>query len=85
MMTGVRLKNISRVYWTLLLQPQEMTNGVDKVICFAPGEGNRPLGIFMDTESEYLSFPTVFFVGNKELLSKREKCLSPIALYVNGI
>lgn len=29
-----------------LLQPQEMINGVDKIISFAPGEGNRPLGIF---------------------------------------
>lgn len=64
-----------------------MTNGVDKIICFAQEEGNRPLRIFVDTESEYLSFSTVFFVhvGNKELLSKREKCLSPIALYISGI
>ena len=27
---------------------------------FAPGEGNRPLGIFMDKESEFLSFPTIY-------------------------
>ena len=27
---------------------------------FAPGEGNKPLGIFMDKDSEYLSFPTIF-------------------------
>ena len=69
-----------------LLQPQEMINGVDRIISFAPGEGNRPLGILMDTESEYLSFSTIFFVENKELLPKREKCLSPTALvlYVNG-
>ena len=43
-----------------LLQPQEIIIGVDKIISFAPGEGNRPLGIFMDTASEYLSFPTIF-------------------------
>ena len=27
---------------------------------FAPGEGNRPLGIFMDKGSEFLSFPTIY-------------------------
>ena len=27
---------------------------------FAPDEGNRPLGIFMDKESEFLSFPTIY-------------------------
>ena len=27
---------------------------------FAPGEGNGPLGIFMDKESEFLSFPTIY-------------------------
>ena len=24
------------------------------------GEGNRPLGIFMDKDSEFLSFPTIY-------------------------
>lgn len=48
-----------------LLQPQEMTDDVDKVICLAPGEGNRPLGIFVDTGSEYLSSLTVFLCGKQ--------------------
>lgn len=26
----------------------------------APGEGNKPLGLFMDKDSEFLSFPTIF-------------------------
>ena len=32
----------------------------NRVISFAPGEGNKPLGIFIDKDSEYLSFPTIF-------------------------
>ena len=32
----------------------------NRVISFAPGEGNKPLGIFMHKDSEYLSFPTIF-------------------------
>ncbi len=27
---------------------------------FAPREGNRPLGIFMDKDSEFLSFPAIY-------------------------
>lgn len=41
-----------------LLQPQEMINGVDKTISFAPGEGNRPLGIFI---SHYVLWKTKSF------------------------
>jgi len=37
-----------------------MTENVKKIMSFAPGEGNRPLGIFMDKESEFLSFPTIY-------------------------
>ena len=43
-----------------LLQEPDMTESVEKIISFAPGEGNRPLGIFMDKESEFLSFPTIY-------------------------
>ena len=32
----------------------------ENVVSFAPGEGNRPLGIFMNKESEFLSFPTIY-------------------------
>ena len=44
---------------TLLQEPSAAENE-DSVISFAPGEGNKPLGIFMDKDSEYLSFPTTF-------------------------
>ena len=37
-----------------------MTENLEKVLCFAPGEDNIPLGIFMDTDSEFLAFPTIF-------------------------
>ena len=43
-----------------LLQEADVTENGDRIISFAPGEGNRPLGIFMDRDSEYLSFPTIF-------------------------
>ena len=43
-----------------LLQEPDMTKNVKKVITFAPGEGNKPLGIFMDKDSEFLSFPTIY-------------------------
>ena len=43
-----------------LLQERDVVENVDRIISFAPGEGNRPLGIFMDKDSEYLSFPTIF-------------------------
>ena len=42
---------------TLLQQPDIISNNI---ISFAPGEGKKPLGIFMDKESEFLSFPTIF-------------------------
>ncbi|KAL9951086.1 hypothetical protein ACROYT_G043682, partial [Oculina patagonica] len=44
---------------TLLQEPDVTENG-DRIISFAPGEGNKPLGIFIDKDSEYLSFPTIF-------------------------
>ena len=34
---------------TLLLYPEIAGNG-DNIISFAPGEGNKPLGIFMDKD-----------------------------------
>ena len=49
----------SGVTYTLLQEP-DMTENVEKIMSFAPGEGNRPLGIFMDKESEFLSFPTIY-------------------------
>ena len=42
-----------------LLQEPDITQDGDKIISFAPGEGNRPLGIFIDKDAEFLSFPTI--------------------------
>ena len=42
-----------------LLQEPEMTENVEK-ITFEPGEGNKPLGLYMDKDSEFLQFPTVY-------------------------
>ena len=39
-----------------LLQEPDMTENVEKIITFAPGEGNKPLGIVMDKDYEFLSF-----------------------------
>ena len=43
-----------------LIQKLDMTENVKKVITFAPGEGNKPLGIFVDKDSEFLSFPIIY-------------------------
>ncbi|CAB4033994.1 Hypothetical predicted protein, partial [Paramuricea clavata] len=43
-----------------LLQEPDITQDGDKIISFAPGEGNRPLGIFIDKDAEFLSFPTTY-------------------------
>ena len=49
----------SGVMDTLLQEPDIIQDG-DRIIRFAPGEGNRPLGLFMDKDSEFLSFPTIY-------------------------
>ena len=43
-----------------LLQEPDITENVENIITFAPGEGNKPLGIFMAKDSEFLSFPTIY-------------------------
>ena len=43
-----------------LLQEPDITQDGDRILSFALGEGNRPLGIFMDKDSEFLSFPTIY-------------------------
>ena len=43
-----------------LLQESNMVENADRIISFAPGEGNKPLGIILDKDSEYLSFPSIF-------------------------
>ena len=56
---------------TLLAEPDTAQDS-DLVFNFAPGEGNKPLGLFTDKDSEYLSFPTIFCgerrVDNKDRL-----------------
>jgi len=52
-------ERLSGVTDTLLQEPDITENG-DRIISFAPGEGDKPLGIFMDKDSEYLSFPALF-------------------------
>ena len=56
---------------TLLQEPEIAENG-DNIISFAPGEGNKPLGIFMDKDSEFLSFPTIF-CGKRRADNKKRK------------
>ena len=43
-----------------LPQESNIVENADRIISFAPGEGNKPLGIFLDKDSEYLSFPSIF-------------------------
>ena len=43
-----------------LLQEADSTQSIDSIINVAPGEGNQPLGIFLDKDLEYLSFPTIY-------------------------
>ena len=43
-----------------LLQEPDITQHGDRIISFAPGEGNRPLGIFIDKDCEFLYFPTIY-------------------------
>ena len=37
-----------------------MTENVEKIVTFARAEGNKPLGIFMNNDSEFLSFPIIY-------------------------
>ena len=43
-----------------LFQDPDIAANADKISSFAPGEGNKPLGVFIDKDSEYLSFPSIF-------------------------
>ena len=54
-----------------LLQEPDITQDGDKILSFVPGEGNRPLGIFMDKDSEFLSFPTIYCGKRQADNSKR--------------
>ena len=54
-----------------LLQEPDITQDGDRILSFAPGEGNRPLGIFMDKDSEFLFFPTIYCGKRQADNSKR--------------
>ena len=43
-----------------MLQEPDITEFADGIISFVLDEGNRPVGIFTDKDSEYLSFPTIY-------------------------
>ena len=49
-----------------LLEQSDINHIVDALLTVAPGESNRPLGIFADKDSEFLFFPTIF-CGNCEV------------------
>ena len=54
--------NDHQVLWIQLLQEPDIAQYGDRIISFAPGEGNRPLGsLFIDKDSEFLSFPTIYW------------------------
>ena len=53
-----------------LLQEPDITQAGDRILSFAPGEGNRPLGIFMDKDSEFLS--QQFIVENVKLTTAKD-------------
>lgn len=56
---------------TLLQEPEIAENG-DNIISFAPGDGNKPLAIFIDKDSEFLSLPTIF-CGKRRAYNKKRK------------
>ena len=43
-----------------LVDDENLENKCDKVITFAPGEGQHPLSLYHDVDAEYLCFPTIF-------------------------
>ena len=43
-----------------LVDDENLENKYDKVITFAPGEGQHPLSLYHDEDAEYLCFPTIF-------------------------
>ena len=66
-----------------LLEEPEITQQGDKIISFAPSEGDRPLGLFIDKDSEFLSF-LLFTVANVELITAKDLYLFTIVPFVNG-
>ena len=59
-----------------LLQEPAIGENANRVISFVPGEGNKRLGIFMDIDPEYLSFPTIFCGKRKPENNQRKAPVS---------
>ena len=51
--------DISKLACTLV-DDENLENKYDKVITFAPGEGQHPLSLYHDADAEYLCYPTIF-------------------------
>ena len=70
------------------LMVPEVDNVVNNVYCFAPSEGNSPMGLFQDVNSEILAFPTLFCGQVRSIPKERvhysiickciPKCISPV-------
>jgi len=61
MMIGVKFRNVlQELQIHYCKNPTYIVENADRIISFALGEGNKPLGIFLDQDSEYLSFPSIF-------------------------
>ena len=50
----------------------EQTYDKNEVLSVAPGEGQRPLSMFKDSNSEYLAFPTIFCGTKRKESSERQ-------------
>ena len=57
-----------------LIAPTYFENEANKVMIFSPGEGSQPLNFFIDADSEYLSFPTIY--GGKRRLENEKRYIS---------
>ncbi len=55
------------------LQEPDITEDGDRIVSFAPGEGNRPLGIFTDKDSQIFLF-LLFIVANVKLIIMKDLC-----------
>ncbi|XP_069114560.1 uncharacterized protein [Argopecten irradians] len=55
-----------------LLHPVDVQTLNSKIMSFAPGEGQTPLGLYQDKDAEYLSFPTIY-CGQRRPENKERK------------
>ena len=53
-----------------LLHPVDVRSHCGSSFCVAPGEGQLPLGLYQDINSEYLAFPTIY-CGQKRPVNKQ--------------